>query len=254
MKKIMMIMIKVIFASCILHAQVAINDDGSSPESSAMLEVKSTSKGFLPPRMTESERDLISSPVSGLIIYQTDENAGLYRYTGTGWEAVNAQYSVGDYAFGGVVFWVDDDGEHGLVCAIEDLSSGKNWTLSNYHTYVSYDGIYAGEMNTTIIISLEATENHNSTTCASGACRLYSDGTYSDWYLPSKAELNLMYQNKATINATATANGGSDFTTNPYWSSTEYDENAACYQIFSTGSQSYTNKSSGLLVRPIRSF
>lgn len=52
-------------------AQVAINDDGSNPDVSAMLEVKSSDKGFLPPRMTTIQRDAISSPAEGLLIYNT---------------------------------------------------------------------------------------------------------------------------------------------------------------------------------------
>jgi len=66
-------------------AQVAVNSDGSSGEASAMLDAKSTDKGFLPPRMTKVERDLISSPAAGLFIYQTDEAPGYYYYNGTDW-------------------------------------------------------------------------------------------------------------------------------------------------------------------------
>ena len=52
-----------------LLAQDGINTDNSAPDPSAMLDVKSTSKGFLPPRMTTAQRDLIGSPVTGLTIY-----------------------------------------------------------------------------------------------------------------------------------------------------------------------------------------
>ena len=51
--------------------------------------------------------------------------------------------------------------------------------------------------------------------------KAYAGGGYTDWFLPSKDELNLMYTNKATINTTATANGGSSFSSSWYWSSTE---------------------------------
>ncbi len=57
----------------------------SNPELSAQVEISSTSKGFLPPRMTQAQRDLISSPVAGLLIYQTDETPGYYYYTSTDW-------------------------------------------------------------------------------------------------------------------------------------------------------------------------
>lgn len=71
------------------QAQVGIGVAPESIEPSAQLEVKSTSKGFLPPRMLAAERDLITSPVAGLLIYQTDAPAGLYYYTGSTWDIVN---------------------------------------------------------------------------------------------------------------------------------------------------------------------
>jgi hypothetical protein len=52
---------------------------------SAQLEVASTTKGFLLPRMTKAQRNLITSPVAGLMIYQTDNTAGLRTYNGTNW-------------------------------------------------------------------------------------------------------------------------------------------------------------------------
>lgn len=55
-------------------AQVSINSDGSLPDSSAMLDVKSSAKGFLAPRMTAAERDAIVRPAKGLLIFCTDNN------------------------------------------------------------------------------------------------------------------------------------------------------------------------------------
>jgi hypothetical protein len=54
--------------------QVGINTDGSSPNPSAMLDVKSTDKGFLLPRMTTTQRDNISNPEPGLLIFNTSLN------------------------------------------------------------------------------------------------------------------------------------------------------------------------------------
>ena len=64
-------------------AQVGIGTN--NPSSSAILELSSTSKGFLPPRMSESEKNAISSPVAGLMIYQVNNSPGLYYYTGSAW-------------------------------------------------------------------------------------------------------------------------------------------------------------------------
>lgn len=57
---------------------------------SAALEVVSTNRGLLPPRMTLAQRGTISSPVVGLLIIQTDNTPGLYQYTATGWATVGA--------------------------------------------------------------------------------------------------------------------------------------------------------------------
>ncbi len=64
---------------------VAINSTGSAANSSAMLDVTSTSKGVLLPRMTVAQRNAISSPATGLMIYQTDAAPGMYVYTGSAW-------------------------------------------------------------------------------------------------------------------------------------------------------------------------
>ena len=70
------------------NQNVGINNDGSSPNGSAMLDVSSTTKGFLAPRMTAAEKTAISDPATGLIIYQNDEADGFYYWTGAAWVAI----------------------------------------------------------------------------------------------------------------------------------------------------------------------
>ncbi len=79
-----------ITTSFTLNAQVAVNIDSSDPDGSAMLDIKSTDKGFLPPRMTEAQRANISEPAAGLLVYQIDETPGYYYYTGTDWIAITS--------------------------------------------------------------------------------------------------------------------------------------------------------------------
>lgn len=62
-----------------------------SPASSSLLDITSTTKGVLIPRMTKTQRDAIASPATGLLIYQTNSTAGFYYYTGTVWTAVSAK-------------------------------------------------------------------------------------------------------------------------------------------------------------------
>lgn len=65
---------------------VAINSSGTTANASSILDVSSTSKGALLPRMTVAQRNAISSPATGLMIYQTDAGAGMYVYTGSEWK------------------------------------------------------------------------------------------------------------------------------------------------------------------------
>ncbi len=87
-------------------AQIAITSDGSSGDPSAMLEIKSTSKGFLLPRMTEVERNAISSPATGLIVFCANcgDHGEAQIYNGTIWTNM-----VGDPASPGPIVAGEDD-------------------------------------------------------------------------------------------------------------------------------------------------
>ena len=63
----------------------------AKPAASSLLDIKSTTKGILIPRMTQSQRNTIASPVTGLLIYQTDNTPGFYFYNGTQWTAITFQ-------------------------------------------------------------------------------------------------------------------------------------------------------------------
>lgn len=168
-------------------------------------------------------------------------------------------YEVGDFAQGGVVFWVDETGQHGLVCAKEDQSSGVRWYAGTYGvTRATGDGPFSGELNTAIIISSQVSIGDDGNDYAAQICndlQITEGGkTYGDWYLPSKEELDLMFQNKATIDATATSNGGSAFASAVYWSSTEDSSNNAWYQHLNLGNQISNNKIFTVRVRAVRAF
>lgn len=69
-----------------LYGSTVIN--ATSIQASAVLQADSTSKGFLPPRMTSAQRTAISSPATGLVVYQTDGTEGLYIKTASAWKAL----------------------------------------------------------------------------------------------------------------------------------------------------------------------
>jgi hypothetical protein len=168
-------------------------------------------------------------------------------------------FSVGDFAQGGIVFWVDETGQHGLVAAKEDQSTGVRWYAGSYgNTQAKGDGPFSGEANTSIIIAAQVAIGDDGSTYAARICNelQVTEGgkTYGDWYLPSKEELDLMYQNKATIDATAGVNGGSGFARSYYWSSTEYNFGNAWIRNFGNGYQNGLAKSSTIYVRAVRAF
>ncbi|MBL7700665.1 MAG: hypothetical protein JNM14_00325 [Ferruginibacter sp.] len=69
-----------------ISQSLSVNTDGSAAEASAMLDVKSTTKGLLVPRMSRAERDAIASPATGLLIFQNaPDSIGYYYYNGTAW-------------------------------------------------------------------------------------------------------------------------------------------------------------------------
>ena len=225
---------------------VGINNDGTSPDASAMLDVSSTTKGFLPPRMTTNQRDAISSPVAGLTIYNTTKNCN-ETYNGSSW-VTNTHY-IGESYGGGIVFYVYDNGQHGLIAATADQSSGIQWYNGTYRTTgTSGDGLNAGAMNTAMIVATQMADNQSGNFAAK-VCADYSVTiggiTYGDWYLPSKYELNVLYLQKAVV-------GG--FTFDFYWSSSEYDNLYAFFQDFFFGTQIGDSKSITASVRAVRAF
>jgi hypothetical protein len=163
------------------------------------------------------------------------------------------EYVVGMEAEGGIVFYVDETGEHGLVAAMEDLEGTFEWGCYG----VSVDGadskfIGSGLQNTMDIISQGCTTENGSTIAAQAALDAEITG-YSDWYLPSKDELTEMYN---TI-----GNGGPEgniggFENSFYWSSSEndyYNIGALSVNFLDGYSDSYY-KSNSHRVRVIRAF
>lgn len=82
------IILIIILSSESLFAQTGIGT--TTPDASALLDISSTTKGFLAPRMTALQRAAISSPAAGLLIYQTDGTTGYYYYNGTSWVQVGS--------------------------------------------------------------------------------------------------------------------------------------------------------------------
>lgn len=86
MKTFLLLSLTVLLSQFSKAQSLAINTDGSTAQSSAMLDIKSTTKGLLIPRLTKAEKNAIASPVAGLLIYQTaPDSTGFYYYQNSRW-------------------------------------------------------------------------------------------------------------------------------------------------------------------------
>jgi hypothetical protein len=257
--KIIIILALGITLNCSAQQGVSINSAGAPPDNSAMLDVNSTLKGVLVPRMTEAQKLAITNPANGLLIYQTDNVIGFWYYdatipawvqaigpTGpTGSSGVNGvtgptgsqgltgatgptgadgttgpqgltgatgaigptgpsggppgptgptgivptRHYIGEHYQGGIIFFVDTTGQHGLIAASADQSAGIAWSnITNTLIGASAQSRTDGLGNTNAII---AQPGH--TISAASICTSYSGGGYTDWYLPSLQELSMIY-------------------------------------------------------------
>ena len=236
------------------YAQIGINNE--NPDASAALDITSTTGGLLPPRMTTTQRDAISA-AKGLVLFNTTTNTLQINEgdaTTANWLSLTAStcgLSIGDTHKGGIIFYLDGSGCHGLVAAPSDQSTGIQWYNGSYiDTYAYGNGIGSGEGNSQGIRRWQGT---CSSCYASQLCQDLNLGGKTDWYLPSKYELNLMHENIGRGNALGLGNIGG-FANSYYWSSTENDDGNAWGQDFSSGFQSGSNKGSTVRVRAVRAF
>jgi hypothetical protein len=167
-----------------------------------------------------------------------------------------AAHYVGESYGGGIVFYVYDNGQHGLIAATSDQTTGERWAL--YTSRVGgaqVDGIGAGMANTKLIInSLEYNSQSAARTCFNyyatqnvGGVNIY----YTDWYLPSKTELLLLYQQRSTVGGFVS--GGY------YWTSQQVnDQDSYAWTMGFTGSGDMSSSGlktlTSIRVRAIRHF
>ncbi len=127
-------------------------------------------------------------------------------------------HNVGDTYCGGIIFYVEASGQHGLIAATKDM-------LGHTEGY---------------------SEGHFSWNDAIARCSDFNDKGYSDWRLPTKNELNKLYYAKTAV-------GG--FSGDYYWSSSESGASGAWVQNFGDGRQFVgIDKGGGSRVRPVRAF
>jgi len=235
----------------------------SAASASAILEASSTTQGFLPPRMTYNQRTQIASPIAGLTIWCSNCGASgeMQVFNGGTWANMiggtatgTISLSIGDNYQGGKVAYIlvkgdpgyDVNTQHGIIAATSDQSDQLiriKWDKGTYTiTGATGTAIGTGLSNTNKII---ASQGEPAMSYAAGLARAYTGGGYTDWYLPSKDELEKLSYTREII-------GG--FVNYYYWSSSEVDLSKAWFQTFFSGRQETSVKGEPAIVRAIRSF
>ena len=162
-----------------------------------------------------------------------------------------APLAIGNFYQGGIIFYLDGNGG-GLVCLVNDINIDLEWGCSGY-PMPGADGtaIGTGFQNTIDIVNANCSFGGNGIGIAANICENLTHEGYSDWFLPSKDELNQMFINKDIINLGSGIAFGSILGYTYYWSSTEGDDFNACLQDFTNGNQ-YCNAGTKYGVNGVR--
>jgi len=208
--------------------------------------------------------DLINKPVTDGSETKITEGTNI-KITGLGTsanpykiDAVNTHYP-GELFGGGVVFYVDHTGQHGLICSMIDLAD-FNSAWSNLTMEAVGDNArntWDGQGNTTAIVNQPGHITSAAKLCNDYTNADYGTGLFSDWFLPSIDQLAKLYIARYEVNKALYSDGNS--LTYPllkisYWTSNEGSSQYAFHYDFQTVSSIAIGKHQNNCVRAVRSF
>jgi len=152
-------------------------------------------------------------------------------------------FYLGQDTLGGIVFHIyrDQNGsQRGLIVNKNESTAQWQTSASSTNGTRSWDGVY----NTNLITGSPAATYVNGLT----------DGGFTDWYIPSIDELNILFNNRFHANKALNAGSNTLLSTSDYWSSTEFNTASAFHFFFSLGSAFTNGKTTTYRVRAIRAF
>ena len=173
-------------------------------------------------------------------------------------ESISGGHYLGELYGGGVVFWVDQTRQHGLVVSMINLSTAQAFSnITSISIGSTAQSDWDGLSNSNAIVGQSGHTSSAAKLCLDYTNADYGTGVYSDWYLPSRGEINHLWNNIFEVQKTLDSDGIPATTTiakSAYWSSSESNPNDAWYFLFGTGSAYNHYKDDPNYVRAIRAF
>ena len=178
-----------------------------------------------------------------LAISCTKQSTAVHDITAQSVDSSVTAHYIGQRYGGGIIFYMSSN-KHGLIADTVDLPIIPWYAGKFIKTGADNTGIGSGQLNTNLIVSAQGTMANY----AALECKNSIRNGHSDWFLPSKNELNKLFKQRHVVGAAGFFGAG-------YWSSSETDSAHVWWQSFSTGGQSVGGKNSTTLhVRAIRDF
>ena len=217
---------------------VAINTTGAAAAPSAMLDVSSSTKGFLTPRMSKQERLDIVNPVRGLLVYQIDDDYGFWFFDGNAWLKANAGDNLGNHTASDSLN-MDNKKIVKLATCTQNLDAANK-------EYVDNAVAAGGGSGMPSMISNESASTMNFG-AALRYCKNLNEGGFTNWYLPTFEELTYIL----SIGGINVSNESSN---NDIWARqiNSYASNRVQSINFNTGAVSAPSGDSNNYVRCVR--
>ena len=169
-----------------------------------------------------------------------------YPQIGYDCEGNISEYVLGMEAEGGIVFYIDESGQHGLVAAREDIGPFA-WGCQEINISNTNEQLIGTGLQNSLNISAQCLE----TPIASSESLDFENEGYTDWFLPSFDETQEMY---FAIGQGASNGNKGEFSNSWYWTSSQANEDVAWSFSFSNGTTFNFFKTSAFMIRPIRAF
>jgi hypothetical protein len=190
--------------------------------------------------------------------------SGFYYFDGSDWTRFgeHSGHYIGESFGGGIIFYLTEDGKHGLIVSMVDLSAAQAWSnLVNLEIGPDAQSPWNGFGNSTAIVNQPGHTTSAAQLCLNYVNTDYGTGTFPDWYLLSTGEARHLMNNTYQLQKAFETDGNpltDPLSIGTYWTSTEEsDINAwGCSITDSSGNEwlTATFKGEPLFVRAVRAF